>query len=237
MAQTAKEKFKTYKDVFDMHTERNLFKLSGQGHFDRLEGPVSIGKEANIFTAIKGDRCVIVKIYRLETCDFNRMYDYIKMDPRYSGLKKKRRKIIFSWCQREFRNLMKARQAKIKVPMPITFRDNLLVMEFIGESEVAPKVKDKIPKNPSKFYKDVLEDMKKLHKAGLVHGDLSEFNILNYKEKPCFIDMSQASPLESANAEDLLDRDIKNIARFFSKIGVKADKDEMKKYILKSRKS
>ena len=227
-----REKFKTYKDVFDLYTERNIFRLSSQGHFDRLEGPVSIGKEANIFTALKGNKRVIVKIYRLETCDFNRMYDYIKLDTRYIGLKKKRRKIIFTWCQREFRNLMKARQAKIKVPMPITFRDNLLVMELIGDKSPAPKVKDLLPKDPKRFYGVVLDSMKKLHNAGLVHGDLSEFNILNYKEKPCFIDMSQASTLESANADELLERDIKNMARFFSKLGLKIDKDEMKKYIV-----
>ncbi|MCX8147214.1 MAG: serine protein kinase RIO, partial [Candidatus Woesearchaeota archaeon] len=132
MPKIAREKFKTLKNVFDAHTENILFKLISQGHFDGLQSPISIGKEANIFTALKGSKKVIVKIYRLETCDFNRMYDYIKFDERYLNLKKNRRRVIFAWCQREFRNLMKAREANVKAPMPIAFKDNVLVMEFIG---------------------------------------------------------------------------------------------------------
>ena len=63
-----KEKFKTYKNVFDNHAERLLFKLTSQGHFDSLDIPLSIGKEANIFVATKGKEKRIVKMgeYRLE---------------------------------------------------------------------------------------------------------------------------------------------------------------------------
>lgn len=232
MAKITREKFKTYKNVFDNYTERNLFRLASQDHFDTLEGPVSIGKEANIFTALKGKKRVIVKIYRLETCDFTRMYEYIRYDTRYTGLKKKRRKIIFAWCQREYRNLMKAREVKMRVPTPIAFRDNILVMEMIGDKSPAQKLKDHHPKNPEKFCNMLVKDVKRFYTAGLVHGDISEFNILTHKEKPYLIDFSQASPLKSANAQDLIDRDIKNIARFFSKLGVKTDIDTLKKEIL-----
>ena len=93
----SKEKFKTTGNVFDLHAEAAIFKLMSEGHFDGLQSPVSIGKEANIFTALKGKKKVIIKIYRLETCDFNKMYDYIKYDTRYLGLKGKKRLIIFSW--------------------------------------------------------------------------------------------------------------------------------------------
>ena len=68
-----REKFKTYKNVFDNFTDRNIFKLSSQGHFDQMESPLFIGKESNVFTALKDNKRIIVKIYRLETCDFNRM--------------------------------------------------------------------------------------------------------------------------------------------------------------------
>ena len=80
-----KERFKTYKNVFDEFTVRSIFKLISQGYFEGLESPISIGKESNIFSALRKDNeKVIVKIYRLETCDFNRLYDYIKDDPRLS---------------------------------------------------------------------------------------------------------------------------------------------------------
>ena len=81
------EKFKTMHNVFDDFTNRTIFKLITEGHFRGLESPISIGKESNVFSALTEDeRRVIIKIYRLETCDFNRMYDYIKDDPRYFGL-------------------------------------------------------------------------------------------------------------------------------------------------------
>ena len=76
MPNQAKEKFKVYKNVFDNFTLRNLFKLSGQNYFDELKSPISIGKEANIFSATtKDNSVVIIKIYRLENCNFNKMYD------------------------------------------------------------------------------------------------------------------------------------------------------------------
>src|SRR3989338_3165190 len=143
------EKFKTMHDVFDHFTNRSIFKLITEGHFKGLESPISIGKESNVFSALteEGKR-IIVKIYRLETCDFNAMYSYIKDDPRYSGLKDKKRKIILTWVQREYRNLMNAREAQVSVPIPITFQNNILVLEFVGRnSEIAPRLKDKIPKN------------------------------------------------------------------------------------------
>lgn len=230
MAKIAREKFKTMGNVFDLHAEGIIFKLISEGHFDGLESPISKGKEANIFTALKAGKRVIVKIYRLETCDFNRMYDYIKYDTRYLHLKGKKRFIIFSWCQREFRNLLKAREAGVKAPTPITFKDNVLVMEFIGGKEPAPKLKDDFPSNPAEFYTKLVRYVRDFYKAGFVHGDLSEFNILNYDENPVLIDFSQASPLRSANSNDLLERDVKNINRFFSKLGVDVDND-LKKHI------
>ncbi len=221
MARVYRERFKTYKNVFDEHSERVLFKLSSQGHFDELVSPLTLGKEANIFTASnqKEGKTVIVKIYRLETCDFNRLYDYIKYDPRFTALKKQRRKIIFAWCKREFRNLMLAREAGIRCPTPRTFLDNVLVMEFIGDEYAAPKVKDELPKDINAFYKKTVDYFLRLIDAGLVHGDLSEYNILNDKDTPVFIDFSQATPVKSVNALQLAERDIANLNRFFKKCG------------------
>jgi serine/threonine-protein kinase RIO1 len=76
MAKISKEKWKVWGNVFDEFTFRTLFKLASQGHFEELKSPVSIGKESNIFSAKKSKENIIIKIYRLETCDFNKMYDY-----------------------------------------------------------------------------------------------------------------------------------------------------------------
>lgn len=226
-----KDEFKTLKNVFDNFAEKALFQLISQGYIDGLHSPLSIGKEANIFTARKDDETRIVKIYRLQTCDFNRMYDYIHSDPRFANINKSRRDVIFAWAQREYRNLLKAREAMVRVPTVYVCTGNILIMEFIGDEEAAPKLKDKKPEDPEEFYKEVLLQMKKLYKAGLVHGDLSGFNILNHHNKPVFIDMSQTTPLEDGNAKEYLIRDIKNICALFKKWGVKADVDKALKTI------
>jgi len=228
-----REKFKTKHGVFDEFTNRTIFKLMTEGHFRGLESPINIGKESNVFSALTQDeKRVIVKIYRLETCDFNIMYDYIKNDSRYSNLKRKKRKVILAWVQREYRNLMEAREAQVNVPIPITFSNNVLVLEFVGRGdEIAPKLKDMVPKNKKQFFDKIMENMGKLHKHGLVHADLSAFNILNFEETPVFIDMSQATTLNNPRAEEFLERDARNICNFFRKHGLKVKEESVIKKI------
>lgn len=227
-----RERFKVWGNVFDEFTERTLFKLITEGHFDGMQSPISIGKESNVFSAKRGAGKVIVKIYRLESCDFNKMYDYIKYDPRFQNLKKRKRQVVLSWVQREYRNLLKARESGVRVPMPITYKNNVLVIEFIGSENVAPKLKDKAPENPKKFLEEVIRGMRDLFRAGMVHADLSSFNILNDSEKPVFIDVSQCSSIKHPRAQEFFDRDVRNIATYFRKIGLKADEDQMKKRIM-----
>jgi RIO kinase 1 len=239
MARITHERWKIKENVFDQFTIKDIIKMTKQQHFDHLVSPISIGKEANIFSAVKREKdheeYRIVKIYRLESCNFNKMYDYIKHDPRYFSIKRQRRQVIFSWAQREVRNLMKARQAGCRVPMVITFKHHVILMQLIGNEkngEAAQRLKQAPPKNPELFFKKLVKDLRLLYqKAKLVHGDLSEYNILNYKESPVIIDMSQSSPIDAVNAEDLLNRDIKNMVNYFKKHGVKTTVNELKKEI------
>lgn len=231
MPKIAKEKWKTWGNVFDEFTLRTLFKLSTQGHFEELESPVFTGKESNVFTALTKTGRIIVKIYRLETCDFNKMYGYIRTDPRYATLRKQRRKIIFAWTQREFRNLMKAREKGVRCPTPLAFMNNVLLLELIGGDDLAPQLKDSTPDDPKKFLDLIVKNYRKLYEAKLVHADFSPFNILNHKEKPVFIDFSQCTSVDDPRAGEFLKRDIKNITTYFEKIGLKADKEEMKEKI------
>ena len=221
---TSREEWKIYQNVFDKFTIALIRKLISQDYFEELEMPLAVGKEANVFIAkTKDQNRVIVKIYRLENCSFNKMFDYIKQDPRYLSMRKNRRDIVFSWVQREYRNLLLAREA-INVPTPIIFKNNILVLEMIGEP--SPMLKDKKPKNPKKFLDLILKDVKSLWKQGLVHGDLSAFNILNNSEKPIFIDFSQATVTQSFDAKELLLRDLKNIKQFFAKLKTDLDVDK-----------
>ncbi len=237
MVRATPEKFKTLHNVFDEFVNRTLYKLITEGHFEGLIGPVCIGKESNIFQARKKDGSkVIVKIYRLETCDFNRMYDYIKTDPRFAGLQRHRRKVIFAWCQREYRNLFKARAAGVRVPTPYAFKNNVLVMEFIGTEQPAPKLKDCAPAEKQAFFDSLLEDYRKLYQdASLVHSDFSQFNILNLHEQPVIIDFSTATPVDDPHAEAYLQRDARNIVNFFKKSGLSCSTEEAIKRIKKKR--
>ncbi len=233
MAKTAKEKFKTFGNVFDNFTLRNLFNLSSKGFFEENTlSPISIGKESNVFSAKGKDGKVVLKIYRLETADFNRMYEYIRNDPRFLNLKKQRRKIIFAWAQREYRNLFRAREADVKVPKPIAFLKNILIMEFIGNKEAAQKLKDDIPTNLKKYYIQIKKYTRNFYKAGFVHGDLSEFNILNFNDNPVFIDLSHATQIKNPGADELIERDVKNICRFFNKHGLKLEYEKEFKEII-----
>jgi RIO kinase 1 len=234
MAKITREKFKTYNNVFDQFTLRNLFKLASEGFFEDMKSAIALGKEANIFTAEKEDgSLVIVKIYRLEGCNFNKMFSYIRQDPRYETLSSKKREIIFAWTQREFRNLLKARES-IRVPTPYKVKDNIIVMEMIGKVIAAPELKNALPKNPKKFFDKLVDDIRALYEEGLVHGDLSHFNILNSDEEPVMIDFSQATLTRNPESEELLERDIRNIVSFFnSRCKLQENVDDILKKIRK----
>ena len=154
------------------------------------------------------------------------MFTYIKQDPRYDFLKNKRREIIFAWTQREYKNLLRAKKGKVRVPKALYWKYNIILEEFIGDEEAAPPLKDTRPANPEKFLKEIIKQMTLLYQSGLVHGDLSAFNILNFNGDPVLIDFSQSTLVRTPNSSELLERDVKNVLQFFRKLGVKADFEE-----------
>jgi RIO kinase 1 len=226
VTRTSQERFRTEHGVFDTFTKRNLFEMQGKKLFDDIIGPLEVGKESNVFVAKKGKKKIIIKIYRVQNADFKRMFQYIKQDPRYDFLKNKRREIIFAWTQREYKNLLRAQKGKVRVPKALSWKYNILLEEFIGDEEAAPPLKDCYPENPEKFLKEIIKQMRLLYRSGLVHGDLSAFNILNFNGDPVLIDFSQSTLVRTPNSLELLERDVKNVLQFFKKLGVKADFEE-----------
>jgi len=103
-------------------------------------------------------------------------------------------------------------------------------MEFLGEDEIpAPTLADiglelKELVDVEKLFDEVIDDVKKLYKrAELVHADLSEYNIVLFKDMPYFIDMGQSVLRDHPYAKKYLERDLRNVLRFFLRFGVKAD--------------
>ncbi|MFA6088271.1 MAG: RIO1 family regulatory kinase/ATPase [Candidatus Woesearchaeota archaeon] len=229
MAKKTHEEWDVYNNVFDNFTEGVLRKLKGQGYFDELLHLIALGKEGNVFLAKKDDDFVCVKIYRLQTCDFNRMYDYLKMDPNYVGVTKRRREVVFMWSKKEYRNLITLYENKIRVPKPIACVNHVLVMEFIGDANGVPAkpLLKEYPTNPKAFFDEIILFMKKMREVDVVHGDLSEYNILNHNDKPVIIDVSQMTSVKNLTFYEYLHRDVKNVSRFFKKLGVSNKEDEL----------
>ncbi len=215
----------TLEEVFDQATRLVIYRFMTEDVLNEVHGVVSAGKEARIYWGkSKEGKDLAVKIYLTSSAEFKKgMFKYIEGDYRFKGVKRDTRSLIFAWAQKEFRNLEQAMHAGVNVPKPIAVRNNVLVMEFVGEGGVsAPSLKEQKPENAEKTYRQLLTYLVRLYrKADLVHGDLSEYNIMMWKGKPVLFDMSQSVPSSHPLAKSFLERDIANLNRFFGRLGVK----------------
>jgi RIO kinase 1 len=217
-----KEEFKIFKEVFDTATMKTIAKLASDGYIDYMLGIISTGKEANVYLAKDpAGNSLAVKVYRMETSEFQHMYKYIQGDRRFESAKRQKRDIVLIWAKKEFKNLETANSIGVRVPKPIIVSRNVLLMEFIGEGEIAaPIAKDKPPREPKIWLQKILNSIKALYqKASLIHGDLSEYNLLNLREEPVLIDIGQGVPADHPIADELLRKDIENTVKWFKKLG------------------
>ncbi len=226
---------KTYEEVFDKRTLQELYNLMKDGMIDSLEYPISTGKEAKVFKAKQKDGTpVAVKIMRINTAVFRKYKKYIEGDRRFEDLPGGT-KMIFAWTKKEFSNLSRMHGGGIKVPEPLAYSKNILIMEYLHhEGHPAPMLKDvKLNEKNMKFISEqVLDYFDVLYnELGMVHGDLSEFNILIAEGYPYLIDVSQSLLLEHPKAEELLERDINNLVRYFGTNGVKISVEEIEERI------
>lgn len=226
---------KAFENVFDNRTKKALMKLSDRKVLHRLYGTIESGKESRVFLADTPDgERVLVKIYMNRAGNFREMKKYLRGDPRFKNVKPDRRSVIDEWCKKEFRNLKIAEQI-LKCPEPIAFQKNILVMEFIGrEFSPFPKLKDVEIENPETGYRKTVERIERLwNEKKLVHGDLSEYNIL-VTDKPelVWIDFSQGVHRTHPEGKKLLERDLENIAKFFSNQGAETDYQKVYKRLI-----
>lgn len=214
---------KAVQNVLEDSTLDTLLKLSEDGVLEKMYGTIESGKESVVFLADtpEGER-VLVKIYMTRAGSFREMVDYLRGDKRFRNFKNDRRSVIYEWAKKEYRNLEKAQEI-LRCPEPIAIRNNVLVMEFIGEDfSPYPKLKDVEIENPEQAYRMTVKRIQKLwNDCKLVHGDLSEYNILVADDSLVWIDFSQGVHRTHPEAEQLLKRDIENIADFFERQGAK----------------
>jgi len=224
MKEKRSEEYEVLEEVFDRSTLMTIYDLMNKGVIGEIYGVVKAGKEARIYWGKAPDgKELAIKIYLTISSEFKKgKLIYIEGDPRFKNVKHDTRSLVFAWALKEYKNLELAAQAGIKVPRPIAVKNNVLIMQFIGKNgDQAPVLKEMPPKDPEKFYEHLLENIQKLYqKANLVHGDISEYNIMIWQNKPVLFDIAQAVPLEHPMADTFLRRDITNLTRYFRKLGV-----------------
>jgi RIO kinase 1 len=231
MLDKRQEEFKVIEEVFDRLTLQGVYKLFHQKVIDEIHGVIKAGKEARIYWGTDPEGAELaIKIYYTSTADFRRgMLKYIEGDPRFKRVRRSSpRSVIYTWAQKEFKNLQLAENAGVNAPRPIAFRRNILVMTFIGEDGVpAPLLREVDPADPDDFYMKLLNETRSLYtKAGLVHGDLSEYNVMVWEDAPVIFDVSQALLTSHPLTESLVQRDIANVNSYFSRLGVDVFNEE-----------
>lgn len=211
-------------EVFDKSTLMTIYDLMNGGEIKEIYGVVDSGKESRIYWGINSEgEEIAIKIFLTVSAEFRRgRLPYILGDPRFENVRKNLRGLVYLWTQKEFKNLKSAYEAKVRVPRPITVKNNVLLMEFIGKNGVsAPLLREVELKSPERTYRTILLHVKRLYRgAELVHGDLSEYNVMVFRGRPVLFDFSQAVSIKHPNAGQFLMRDIENINRYFEKLGV-----------------
>ncbi len=223
---------KTYGGIFDKRTLLAFYKLLKRGTIKEVEFPISTGKEGDVFRGVGKEGYIAIKVYRITTVNYKGLSKFIDGDDRFAHIHKTKDTIIFVWAQKEFRNLRDFRKYGVNVPEPIDRWKNIVVMDYIGdENRAAPLMKDVMETLKNEMAYEIIEEMKKMYKAKLVHGDLSEYNILVWDDRPHIIDVAQAVPLDHPLADELLLRDLKNMVRVFKKLGLEMSVKELAKEI------
>jgi len=226
---------KVMDEVFDLPTLKLFNKLISNKRLGTLDFPVSTGKEGKVFhgTGVEGE-ALAVKVYRISNTTFRSISNYIIGDPRFKGLERNYSKLIYTWATKEFKNLKRLEHADVPSPKAVAHLKNILIMEFIGdETGAAPQLRNVELDDYDEFFGLVWDAVEKMVVgARLIHGDLSEYNILVKDGKPVIIDLGQGVVSDHPMAVEWLKRDVTNLSKYFRKKGVLADADTLVKGLL-----
>jgi RIO kinase 1 len=220
------EDYSVFDDVFNMPTLMVLNDMINHNVLSYIKGPLASGKESKVYLALDANRqnFLSVKIYLTVSAEFRKRLQYIAGDPRFSSTKRGSRNLISIWAKKEFKNLQTAYENGVRVPAPLKVRQNVLVMEFIGDDAGVPcPILVNSNSVTAKDYKEIIGQISKLYqKADLVHADLSEYNIFKCANgRIILFDFGSSVNIKQPNSRQFLKRDIANINTFFTKRGIK----------------
>ncbi|MEF8880292.1 MAG: RIO1 family regulatory kinase/ATPase [Candidatus Nanohaloarchaea archaeon] len=227
---------KAVENVLDDDTMNALLKAADRNLIDRMHGIIESGKESAILLADTSEGLAAVKIYMKRAGAFREMHQYLRGDKRFRNVKKDRKAVVDAWAKKEFKNLNKASDI-VRCPGVYGLQENVLVMEFIGEDfRPYPKLKDVNIENPDLALEQTLNQIKALwDQEDLVHGDLSEYNILVEKDELVWVDFSQRVHESHPEAVELLERDVENVVYFFRKQGAEMSLEEALNLVIPGR--
>ncbi|MGE0799725.1 MAG: PA4780 family RIO1-like protein kinase [Lautropia sp.] len=215
-----------------MKTPIRLQPLIEEGLIDAVLRQLMSGKEATVYVVRCGDEVRCAKVYKAATQrSFRQAVDYTEnrkvkntrqVRAMAKGTRYGRQAQEAAWQSAEIDALRRLAAAGVRVPTPYQFQDGVLLMELVadGDGLAAPRLNDVVltPDEARRHHATLLREVVRMLGAGVVHGDLSEFNVLLGSDGPVIIDLPQAVDAAGNNhAARMLLRDVGNLAAFFGR--------------------
>lgn len=215
-----------------MKTPQRLEPLLEDGLIDDVVRQLMSGKEATVYVVRCGDDVRCAKVYKeANKRSFRQSVDYTEgrkvKNSRQSramakGSKFGRESQEAAWQSAEVDALYRLANAGVRVPEPYNFYEGVLLMELVTDANgnAAPRLNDVTfsAEDARIHHATLIEEVVRMLCAGVVHGDLSEFNILMSADGPVIIDLPQAvDAAGNNNAREMLERDVRNLSDYFGR--------------------
>ena len=215
-----------------MKTPARLQALIDEGLIDSVVRQLMSGKEATVYVVRSADDVRCAKVYKESIHrSFRQAVDYTEnrktKNTRQAramakGTRFGRQSTEAAWQSHEVDALYRLAAAGVRVPKPFNFFDGVLLMELVTDEhgEAAPRLNDVLLSEEAAraHHGMLLEQLVRMLSAGIIHGDLSEFNILMAADGPVIIDLPQAVDAAGNNhAKRMLLRDVENLRNFFGR--------------------
>lgn len=215
-----------------MKIPQRLQPLLEDGLIDEVNRQLMSGKEAMVFVVRCGDEVRCAKVYKeANKRSFRQSVDYTEnrkvKNSRQAramakGTRYGREAQEEAWQSAEVDALYRLARAGVRVPTPYNFHAGVLLMELVADADgnAAPRLNDVefTPEQAREHFQFLIKQVVLMLCAGVIHGDLSEFNILISHDGPVIIDLPQAVDAAGNNhAKSMLERDVANLADYFGR--------------------
>ncbi len=213
-----------------MKTPSRIEPLVTDGLIDKVLRQLMSGKEAMVYVVQCGDEVRCAKVYKeANKRSFRQAVDYTegrktknsrKARAMEKGSRYGRQEQEAAWQHAEVDALYRLAAAGVRVPTPYNFHEGVLLMELVADEngEPAPRLNDVVMSEEiaRQYHAVLIRQVVRMLCAGIVHGDLSEYNVLVDSEGPVIIDLPQAiDAAANNNASRMLERDVNNLATYF----------------------